>query len=697
MKIEPAQIPSLLSAVGLINTVVSFAYSSALNRIAGIGYRRTVAVAMFGAWFAMLCLVLAYVLTQIFDHAWPVISATLVLGGLGIWLLSFPTVLLSIYLASRDTVGRGSTIAERGWSFADHSAEANFGVPALDEAIRRATAAGLRVTYPFLLIHDIDSPGLRLADRFVRAALRAREAIVYLTFSRPHGVIMGQIRRAAEAGGTPTDLVCIVDCYSKLYMPEATHGAGPGVRFADPRNPRDVYDQYMQALHRLAGRCEAAAPGVRVIYETLSDFIKIADSDLVMHYLRRVVVVEELRRVRALYIVWDGAIRGQVDQDYLRWFFSTTLELKRIGSVTPAAAYSLKVDRLFREPVTIALAGTLEAQEGAMFAVSRPRLEGLAARIAALAYAPRPYGFLPTVQGPERAHHVVNFLLFMAGIDHDTRRQGVVYEASLDGRHLHGSDLLFAMAARAKRADPSLFLAPRFANIGAEETARLFTTPDGSTPADVEGRARLFRDTARVLRERFNGDACQVTARAAGRLGGQSGIFALLRHFEAYADPIAKKSNLLAKLLMREGFFTAADPDTLRVAVDHVVMTACLRAGVVRCTTPAREASLAAGEGLDAFAMAALRETTKAALQDLPTLSGTSADRIDDLLWSYGRKALLRGVPLDSPAAVHSDLDHCVEPAALADFVAFTNGLDDDAAPAWRWFPAVSGPYTPFF
>ena len=167
--------------------------------------------------------------------------------------------------------------------------------------------------YPFLVIHDIDSPGLAVAARLVQAGLRAGEAVIYLSFSRPYDTIRRQIGRVMADPDLLRNL-WILDCYSLVYMPEVVKPWDDHVRFADPRDPSDVYAQYMTALKA----CRATCDLVRSVDQTLSDFIKIADADLVMHYLRRVVVLEETRHVRSLYLFWDEAIQGTIDQKYLR-------------------------------------------------------------------------------------------------------------------------------------------------------------------------------------------------------------------------------------------------------------------------------------------------------------------------------------------------------------------------------------------
>ena len=682
---ESSQVPGLLSGMGVINTVAVFAYANALNRVAGVKYRRRAAAAFVAAWAAIALVVLAYVWHSYFGGE----TAVLVDIGLVLWILSFPSVLLLIFLAARDSVGRGGTRAERDPGFRDRFAQADFGVDVIDGTIRRALQSGCRVTYPFLLIHDIGSPGLRVAARFAQAGLRGNEAVVYLTFSRPYSTVL---RRISRDLGDPNllDRLWIVDCYSRVYMPDAVTRWNRRVRFADPRDPSSVYFQYMATLRA----CRRVRDSVRSVYEPLSDFIKIADADLVMHFLRRVVVLEETRHIRALYLFWSGVISGAIDQNYLRWFFSTTLEMTAKGLMTYDSGVVVAFERLFPDPVVLEAGAEFRYDEASLFAVCKPRVEAMAPLIAVLAYAPAAYGFLPAFSGTGRGRQLANFLFFMVAIDHDTHRPAARYEAEVGGVFHHGSDLLYALAESAKTADPELFLPDRFAAIGDDEVARIFTAPNGAVPADVAGRTRIFRAAARRLIEKYDGDALALVGRAGQRLGGADGLLALLRGFEAYADPLAKKANLLVKTLMREGLLQPVDPEAIDSAIDHVLMTMALRSGMVRCHDRTVAAALAAGQPLNGYQISVLREVTGAALRALSTASHVSLDRIDDLVWSYGREAMRRPTPLDSVAAVRSELDARVNAAALPGFLAFLNGIDADADPEWRCVRRVTGPFT---
>ncbi len=349
---------------------------------------------------------------------------------------------------------------------------------------------------------------------------------------------------------------------------------------------------------------------------------------------------------------------GAIDQAYLRWFFNTTIEVTRSKPTPPRGVYDLRIERLYQDTVTLPVDAQFDSLDSALFEVSAQRVEVLAERLRALEYMPPPYGFLPAFQGDDdRARHLVNFLFFMVGIDHETHRGAIRYEDTLDGVFRHGSDLLYALAERAKTEDHGLFLSNRFASVTKAKVAQIFTTQSGLTPADIAGRTRLLRDCASGLRDRFNDDAQELLWRAGNRIGGPGGLLDLLRGFEAYSDPLGKKSNLPCKILLREGCFTAGDPQAMNVAIDHVVMTMALRSGVVRCVDPVLRTVVMGGSILASHQMGALREVTADAMRLVGRQAGVEVDRVDDLLWSYGRKALRRGTPLDDPVSVHGELD----------------------------------------
>ncbi|MGH2950666.1 MAG: hypothetical protein ACRDKX_01310, partial [Solirubrobacterales bacterium] len=103
------------------------------------------------------------------------------------------------------------------------------------------------------------------------------------------------------------------------------------------------------------------------------------------------------------------------------------------------------------------------------------------------------------------------------------------------------------------------------------------------------------------------------------RLGGAGGLLERLAAFEAYADPLAKKSQLFAKICARRGWFDPVDPEHWQVSADNVLMRLALRSGLVE---PGEREEVRA-RTRDAFGLVAAD-------------AGISPPLLDDLLWELG-------------------------------------------------------------
>jgi hypothetical protein len=143
----------------------------------------------------------------------------------------------------------------------------------------------------------------------------------------------------------------------------------------------------------------------------------------------------------------------------------------------------------------------------------------------------------------------------------------------------------------------------------------------GETVAGAEERARLWRDLAAGLRDRYEGSAEALIGVAEGRLGGPGGLIARLGEFEAYADPLAKKAYLFAKIAARRGWLDVIDPEAWEVSSDNVLMRLALRAGLVH-PGPAET----------------VRAATRDAFKRVAAEAGLEPPLLDDLLWELGKR-----------------------------------------------------------
>lgn len=234
----------------------------------------------------------------------------------------------------------------------------------------------------------------------------------------------------------------------------------------------------------------------------------------------------------------------------------------------------------------------------------------VAARVRELARGYEPPTF-EDAPGPDAA-------LFLCAIDH---RSGYRDPHPVDGRGpFAGSDLIWQLGCAAERCEPGTLSARRLADVLAADVADLFRV-DEETVGGAEVRARLWRDLSAGLLESYDGRAERLIGAAEGRLGGSGGLIARLARFEAYSDPLAKKSFLFAKIAARRGWLEIADPERWEVCADNVLMRLALRSGLV-----------SPGEDADR-----VRADTRAALKRLSAQSGVEAPVLDDLLWERGR------------------------------------------------------------
>jgi hypothetical protein len=235
----------------------------------------------------------------------------------------------------------------------------------------------------------------------------------------------------------------------------------------------------------------------------------------------------------------------------------------------------------------------------------------VAARVRELLATYRPPDF-SHVPDPDAA-------LFLCAVDHKSGYEGS-YEVDGEGP-LRGSALMWAVGLRAARARGGRWLAAAaLVDVTEEEVAEAFRVGD-ETVRDPDRRAALWRDLAAGLLRDHDGSAADLNAAGGGRLGGPGGLLALLGRYEAFADPLAKKAQLYAKICGRRGWLTVIDPEHWEVSADSVLMRLALRSGLVEF-----------GE------LEEVRAATRDAFRRVAREAGVSPPLLDDLLWERGRE-----------------------------------------------------------
>jgi hypothetical protein len=207
--------------------------------------------------------------------------------------------------------------------------------------------------------------------------------------------------------------------------------------------------------------------------------------------------------------------------------------------------------------------------------------------------------------------------IFLCAIDHKTGYRG---RYLVGGRGpFEGSALLWALGLQAAERHRGLLTAASLREASVERVAELFRI-GGETVADPERRAALWRELAGGLERDHGGEAEALLAAAGGYLAGPGGLLGLLAHYEAFADPLAKKSFLFAKICSRRGWLEVYDPETWEVCADNVLMRLALRSGLVHPGS------------LDE-----VRAATRDAFRQVAAAAEIVPPVLDDLLWELGR------------------------------------------------------------
>jgi hypothetical protein len=200
--------------------------------------------------------------------------------------------------------------------------------------------------------------------------------------------------------------------------------------------------------------------------------------------------------------------------------------------------------------------------------------------------------------------------IFLCAVDHKT---GYERPHVVDGKGpFSGSELMWAVALRR----PERLSAWSLRDVNSPRAAELFAIDD-ETVADPDRRAALWRELAAGLLRDYEGSA-QRLLDSAGR--SLAGLLDRLGDFDAYSDPLAKKSQLFAKICARRGWFEVADPEHWEVSADNVLMRLALRSGLVE-----------AGD------LGQVRAATRDAFKRVGHEADIPPPELDDMLWELGR------------------------------------------------------------
>ena len=654
---------ALMGAIGVISSVLTFAFSSVMARPAMVRWRG-VAWWVLVLWWTAAILCVGDVLMPGSIGGIPNVAVKL---GIVVWLIGLVSLIgLTRQILFLQTGALGTLSRRRLEAFPSLN-DRSCGVAVLDWWAEQLGIQRRQLHFPMLLISDRESPGLGLAHRLLIAGLSCDEGVVYLTFTRPAHLIVGQLARLARDKVSPESFhkrVVIIDGYSPLYAQDRrqkTVSAGKltaRVSQCDARDPVAVQKAYTRALGELKA---AGAKGARVVYDSLTDFIAIADPDLVAAYLRRMVVFEEERQVRALYLLWPDVLTQPMGDQYLSWFFPSVLRLRTdAGTITATLENVTGIQGQVRLDAQFDL-----ANRG--IDLDAPRISALAAAAKALKYEAVPFDDALLI--PVNATPLVQmeYFFYLTAIDHRTTTEGAHYEAVVDQRTLRGSDLMYARANR----HVDRFTTKHLLHISEAEIAEIFRNEDGSTIEGPGLRAWLLRQAAEMVTDGYAGRVDTLVERCEDHLEtpDRIGLLQRLAGAKAFEDPLRKKSHLLAKLLQRRNLFTAIDPEHQEVPADPVLVHVALLSGLMTIADQELTGALTRRQRLTASQAERVRLATLRAFRQVCADSGVRPYELDDLLWGLGRELHRPASEFEAALATNPVVQGVQNRAALRPFI----------------------------
>ncbi len=246
-----------------------------------------------------------------------------------------------------------------------------------------------------------------------------------------------------------------------------------------------------------------------------------------------------------------------------------------------------------------------------------------------------PQKFLPMAWTEEERRREANFRFYLVAFCQHTKS----LQGTIEGEWCRGWDYLERACRRAMAEAPDCFSAESMSRITGQELRRILSDdsdPAHSTLDRVEERVRQLRDCGQHLSAQYDGDVMNLYRQADGYLHGAPGILKLMSEFQAYSDPIQKKSFLFLMFVSQAGVWEIKDLENLKVAVDYHIMRIALRSGMVRVGSTL-ERVLKEREEVDAATDIEVRGAVQTACDLLVQHSGHSVFEVDNILWMMGR------------------------------------------------------------
>lgn len=163
----------------------------------------------------------------------------------------------------------------------------------------------------------------------------------------------------------------------------------------------------------------------------------------------------------------------------------------------------------------------------------------------------------------------------------------------------------------------------------------------GRTLTRVNERTHLLNDLGARLLEMGFQHIEELYLACGAKLGGEGGFLARLHAFEAYRDPVQKKSLYFASIVATECGWHISDPENLLSPIDYHELRGHLRIGTVLIEGALHD-KIRTGLPLSADEDTALRSVVQGINERVASQLGISSSRLHYLLWNVFRNCCPR-------------------------------------------------------
>ncbi len=160
--------------------------------------------------------------------------------------------------------------------------------------------------------------------------------------------------------------------------------------------------------------------------------------------------------------------------------------------------------------------------------------------------------------------------------------------------------------------------------------------PENCTLDRLEERAELMIQAGKLISSKYQNSVKNLISAADGFLLHQGkGLYEILPDFEAFADPLQKKSTFLIKLLMEANLLKINDPENFIPIMDYHMQRVLMRLGCIEIVDETLRLKLLNRETLPSDE--AVRNRCIEAFKRIAVISGHPVTKMNDFFWSLGR------------------------------------------------------------